>query len=227
MRTVDHLDSHLEYDHDPDSCPICHQGIEPRCVTFNVVSDDRGTPFVLELIFRCPRQACQRAFIATYRQSTLRHFPEGPFRLCSTAPYTVPPPKTADEVKALSPNYHAILSQSQAAEHWGLGQIAGVGYRKALEFLVKDYACHKNPGNAEKIQKVRISDVIKDFISDANIKTCAARATWLGNDEAHYTRKWTDKDIGDLKTLIRLTEAWVLNDLLTAKYLEGMKPKKE
>ena len=53
-------------------------------------------------------------------------------------------------------------------------------------------------------------------------KKQSARAAWLGNDEVHYVRKWQDKDIEDLKRLIRLTEAWVLHSLLTDDYLADM-----
>ena len=31
----------------------------------------------------------------------------------------------------------------------------------------------------------------------------------LGNDETHYSRKWVDMDINDLKILIRLTVTWM------------------
>ena len=45
---------------------------------------------------------------------------------------------------------------------------------------------------------------------------------WLGNDETHYVRKWEEKDIRDLKILIRLTESWIQNSILTDKYLREM-----
>lgn len=33
----------------------------------------------------------------------------------------------------------------------------------------------------------------------------AKASTWLGNDESHYTRKFTSKDINDLKKFIDAT----------------------
>lgn len=48
----------------------------------------------------------------------------------------------------------------------------------------------------------------------------------LGNDEIHFIRKWTDKDIDDLKVLIRLAMTWIENEVLTKKYLDSM-PVKE
>ena len=61
-----------------------------------------------------------------------------------------------------------------------------------------------------------------NYISDSNIKDCAAGATWLGNDETHYTRVWTENDINDLKILIQLTQNWISNELLTEKYRSAM-----
>ena len=55
----------------------------------------------------------------------------------------------------------------------------------------------------------------------------AKRATWLGNDETHYYKKWPEKDISDLKILIQLTVNSIDNQLLIEKYEKEMdKPKK-
>jgi hypothetical protein len=40
------------------------------------------------------------------------------------------------------------------------------------------------------------------FVRDTSVELCASRATWLGNDETHYIKKWPDKDLSDLKKLI-------------------------
>ena len=54
------------------------------------------------------------------------------------------------------------------------------------------------------------------------VKSCAQRATWLGNDETHYVRKWENKNINDLKLLIRLTCNWVTNNILTEEIVANM-----
>jgi len=70
-------------------------------------------------------------------------------------------------------------------------EICGVGYRKSLEFLIKDYLIGRAPegeGQAaavEAIKKKFLGTCIKEDIEDANIKLVAQRATWLGNDETH------------------------------------------
>ena len=49
------------------------------------------------------------------------------------------------EISELSENFVEIYGQSQVAENQGLNKICGVGYRKALEFLIKDFAKRKFP----------------------------------------------------------------------------------
>ena len=52
------------------------------------------------------------------------------------------------------------------------------------------------------------------------------RDTTLGNDETHYERRWTDKDIQDLKRLLTMTINAIDNELLAKKYEAEMKEKK-
>lgn len=135
-----------------------------------------------------------------------------------------PPPTIAKEITQISPSFFGLYKQAMAAEHHGLTDVFGMALRKALEFLIKDYAISKNPTEDAAIKAAKLGAVIKKHVSDANIKACAERAVWLGNDEAHYERRWTGHDATDLKTLIQLTLNWIANEQLTAKYLGSMTP---
>jgi hypothetical protein len=139
-------------------------------------------------------------------------------------PFSLKPPDIPEEITKLSSNFVEINGQAATAEQYGLNQIAGVGYRKALEFLIKDYCITRHPDKAKEIKGAWLATCIKTYVDDANTKLCAERAAWLGNDETHYVRRWEDKDIGDLKILIKLTIAWIHNNLLTKKYLSDMPP---
>jgi hypothetical protein len=212
------------YDKAPDHCPRCHHGIHAVKIGSNLIQKLESKGHILEIMYRCPRDECQHAFIGTYWQDKeyrTRH-PRGEYLLRHTAPYRPEKPDTPAEIIELSPSYHHIFAQSMAAEGFRLDQIAGCGYRRALEFLVKDYAIHKHPHASDAIKTRPLGACINEYVNDANVKACAARAAWLGNDETHYIRKWEEKDINDLKTLIRLTAAWILNELLTEKYLREM-----
>jgi len=224
MPRIEISGTRYEYDEDPDHCPICHHGIEAARIGSNVIERKSSEGNVLQILYRCPRKACQRAFIGTYRQNLdyHHHYPDGPFILRNTAPYRAEEPDVPEEIKKISSNYVEVYSQSITAEAFQLDQIAGVGYRKSLEYLIKDFAIHRNPDKQDDIKKSFLGSCINDYVDDANVKECAKRASWLGNDETHYVRKWEEKDINDLKVLIQLTQAWILNNLLTEKYLGEM-----
>jgi hypothetical protein len=159
-------------------------------------------------------------FIAQYeRRSTF-----DPLILKGIAPLTPSSPDVPLIVQALSPMFVKIYSQALTGEAHGLDHLTGIGLRKALEFLIKDFAIAEYPAKKPDIVVRNISSCLSEFIDDVNIKECARRAVWLGNDEAHYERKWADKDVDDLKRLIRLSMNWIENVLETRKYLAEMKP---
>ncbi len=92
-------------------------------------------------------------------------------------------------------------------------QICGAGFRKALEFLVKDYAvskvAKKKRDIRDKIARTFLGQCINDYLPTGPIQEAAKRAAWLGNDETHYYRTWTEQDIYDLIDLIHLTVKWI------------------
>ncbi len=60
------------------------------------------------------------------------------------------------------------------------------------------------------------------YVDNENIKQRAKRAVWLGNDETHYVRTWIDKDIKDLKLLIKLTVGWIEHAIITELLIADM-----
>lgn len=125
-------------------------------------------------------------------------------------------------IAAISPSFVEIHSQVQEAEGLGLTTLVGIGYRKAIEFLIKDYLVRTLPDKKEAIRQATLGQCINNYVSDPKVKVCAERATWLGNDETHYVRTWLDKDLQDLKVLIKLTQYWISSDILTSDYGRNM-----
>ena len=132
------------------------------------------------------------------------------------------PPTVPLEITQISPSFFGLYKQALAAEHHGLTDVFGMALRKALEFLIKDYAISKHPSDDATIKASMLGQVIKQYVADPNIRACAERAVWLGNDETHYERRWIGHDVTDLNTLIQLTLNWIANEQLTAKYLGSM-----
>ncbi|MGI2941168.1 hypothetical protein [Vibrio alginolyticus] len=206
-----------------DMCPHCHYSVKPTNITSSLSGNPDKSGAKLELVYRCTRNECSRLFISSYIRTTMQGTSRvGVFKYQNSSPVTVKNEQFQDEINQVSPSFCEIFNQASAAEQYGLHEIAGVAYRKSLEFLIKDYCIYKNNDSADNIRSLQLAKVIGQYVSDTNIKECAKRATWLGNDETHYVRKWGDKDLSDLKILIRLTLGWVLNCILTEKYLSEM-----
>ena len=206
----------------PNRCPQCHHAIEPVLVEGVVPQHDSMGPSTLELCFQCPQRNCHRLFIGRYSGEWEVGSYDHAYRLYSTTTYTPPPPTHEPEVAAISPQFQEVFKEAAAAEAWNLKGIAGCGYRKALEFLIKDYAVTLNPDRSDDIRAAFLGKVIEEFVPDAGVKACAKRAAWLGNDETHYVRRWSDHDRDDLKKLLALTESWITTAERTKAYLDGM-----
>ena len=215
----------VQYDRRPDRCPLCHHAIDP--LEHDVATIVGGGPSYLdtrlELVFQCTRHKCFHLFIGSYSRDYDTNLRLNTyFSLKGTAPTAFVDPPIHSDIAECSPMFTTIFCQAAAAEEAGLDQVAGVGYRKSLEFLIKDYCILVHPNDAEQIKAAFLGTVISRWVDDPRLKECVRRATWLGNDETHYVRRWEDKELSDLKLLIDLTSFWIASSLLTSRYLEEM-----
>ena len=213
----------------PDECPICHRGIVPITTDQAYVSantDERDWSGHLEICYRCPNANCRRMFVALYEQRVqVPHGERNRFFWLGIFPETVKPPDIPEPVRKLSPSFVKIYSQALAAEKKGLDEVCGPTLRRALEFLLKDYLIQNQVADEEAIKATALGTCIHNYVSDTNVKTCANRATWLGNDATHYERKYSTHDITHLKELITLTVYWLNSEIMTKKYGEDLTKK--
>jgi hypothetical protein len=215
----------LAIDRFPDSCPICHNKLQPvfKFAYFNGKE--------IQIVFLCPNEECKDLFISYYeRQQYSGYRASENYFYKGSLPWKVPKRDFSEEIKAISDMFIKIFNESREAEHDGLMEICGAGYRKALEFLVKDYLIKEKKLDAESIKGTYLGTCIDNHVDDANIKACAKRAAWLGNDQTHFYKKWEDKDLKDLKVLLELTVIWIQSECLTKKFMTEMpedKPKKK
>lgn len=204
----------------PPICPCCNAHIDPLPL-FAHTRDEHSNQLPLQIAYRCTKSSCRRLFIGLFEHGPMQNGHHVLY--CKEA---VPKQAYArlfkEHVTAISRNFCDIYNEAYAAEQYGLMQICGVGYRKAIEFLIKDYLIHNDPDKREQYEKTLLGPCIENHIKNDNIKTVAKRATWLGNDETHYVRKWSDKDLKDLQKLIDLTVYWIEHEELTRKALEDM-----
>lgn len=189
-------------------CPFCHALVNPKYLYLHENS----------LFAVCPNSDCDKHFVLSSRYSDC-NFDE--IQSNST------PGKRgfSSTIRRISPEFEKIYNQAYHAEQICLDQICGVGYRKALEFLIKDYLISEvaeDDATKELIKKTFLDKCIQDYVPNEQVKIVARRAVWLGNDETHYTRKWENKDVSHLKSLIDLTVRWIESDIETKELLNEM-----
>lgn len=197
---------------EPDLCPICYTRIKP--IFFRAYKEIGSA--ILQIVYRCPAKKCDKLFISYYERHT------DYFIFGFSVPRSVEKREFPENIQTLSGNFCNIYNQAYEAEKRNLTEICGAGYRKALEFLIKDYAIKKNEKDKVKISRMFLSNCINEYIEEGRIKSCAERATWLGNDAVHYYRTWEDKDLEDLKNLIELTVHWIELVLRSDEYTDEM-----
>lgn len=208
-----------------DECPICHHALKPTVLNSRYAMDsaDKATTLCnLYTMFFC--QKCRKVFLGKFRQSiglVSSHIADymGEYELF---PMTPNRESFSDDILGLSLTFVETYGQAQQAEAEGLSQICGIGYRKALEYLVKDYLCHKFPADEETIKAEALGQSLRR-IEDGRIQTLAQRATWIGNDETHYVRKHEDLDVKTMKTFIQAMIHFIDSELTFEKAL-GIDP---
>lgn len=186
------------YYDEPENCPLCHYAITPKCISYAWYKDNLDHRH-FAIFYTCTH--CFRPFVAHF----IDRFPDNP-QMSPQLDYCAPSFFSAQEfeknIKTLSPQFVKIFNQALEAESRQLDEIAGIGYRKALEFLVKDYCKHIHPEQGAEIERLPLGKCISDLIAQPSINILASRAVWIGNDETHYTRKLEGRDISDMKTFI-------------------------
>ncbi|MDY5635237.1 MAG: hypothetical protein SPF57_02590 [Streptococcus orisratti] len=194
----------------PSTCPHCGRTMSPQHVGESRSSDKSSysNKGHFSVIFRCSFEDCLKYFVVEYIHSE-------PSRGIAVD-YSYRPPikvRLPENVEKVSPTFVEIYSQATVAESEKLDQIAGVGYRKAAEFLIKDYVISKNPDDEETIKKNMLGKVISDYLSDfPKLQALAKSVAWIGNDETHYVRRHNNKDLQDLKRFILASAQFIAAD---------------
>lgn len=177
-------------------CPLCHTATSPTFINgYLIGSKENQIPLTAFVILYCPK--CKQLYTAKY------HFINGldVSVLVDIYPQHLSYIEFSDNITELSPEFVNIYTQSIEAEHnTSTKGLAGLGYRKSLEFLIKDYLIKLKHKDKDTIIKLELGQCISQL--DEDLQDIAKASTWLGNDEVHYFRKNPDYDINDLKDFI-------------------------
>lgn len=202
---------------EPTECPCCKHSLKPTTLHKEAIENNIGE-LALYVVYLCTH--CYEPFIckfvdleksSTFSSSKLysssvlksiepKHFEKKSFEDC---------------INEASSSFVKIYNEALEAEHYNLNEIAGIGYRKALEFLIKDFLIYHENIDENKVKSTALGCCIDTMINNPQLKTVASRATWLGNDQTHYEQKYTENDLNDLKRLINLSVHWISMIYLT------------
>ncbi|MBR3762225.1 MAG: DUF4145 domain-containing protein [Lachnospiraceae bacterium] len=225
LNLIDSQECSVEFDDKSiTECPQCHKSIVPNPI-FACVYQSDFLPHA-SILFHC--RDCASTFLAHYclpcSISGYNHISYTNVEFLCIEPQRVTKQIFDISINELSPRFVSIYNQSFAADTYGLDEIAGIGYRKSLEFLVKDFAIYLYPEAENTIKAMPLSQCIRNYIDNQQIKTLVERSAWIGNDEAHYIRKQTGRDINDMKSFIKAT-VYFISMYLIAEDASSMDPK--
>lgn len=219
----------------PEICPFCNRTVD---FSYNWMFEHEFEKETLssikhrfvDIIFTCPSPNCQRLTIYSYREiDPFKHdYTFENYYISETYYNQSEFPKTIDSI---SPDFVKIYNQALKAESLNLTEIIGLAYRKAFEFLIKDFIIYNNPNNDELHESVKNEKkfeqlLLKHFEHDGRIQSLSRRVAWLGNDEAHYLKLRSDHDVGDMKILIHLVVNYIDSDIESNKMINEIKPLK-
>ena len=197
---------------EPNICPLCSHSIQPVLLSnrFHFYNEDTNVG-CFSAFFECTH--CHKSFISTYdieyekAAGSTKYYKA--IKLLYTAPSKFKQQKFPDCITVNYPSFVKIYNQSLEAEFYSLDEIAGIGYRKSLEFLIKDFLILHEGKEENKVKPTPLGTCINTMIDNPQLKIVASRAAWLGNDQTHYEQKYTDQDINDLKRLVKLSVNWI------------------
>lgn len=176
-------------------CPICHKSGRPEyangCLVRSFNKDEKPLLFT---IWYCTN--CKKYYVSLHHmKSSLKEVEKD-----AQFPYPreIEENSIPQDVKDKYPDFTKIFSEASECERLGLLSIAGTGYRKALEFLVKDYLQQEQGLAKEDVGECRLEKCCQK-IEFEPIQKLSNAATWLGNDETHYIVKHPEYDIVQMK----------------------------
>jgi hypothetical protein len=221
----------IKIDGYPNQCPWCTHLITPEYAGngLTYLRPDSTAYVCAELPLICSNKKCNKLFLAVYVHleghpnyrvlSDSRRY----FTLKHTSPKTINLTTFDPIIKSLSNRFTIVFNEAEAAEQYGLENVAGPGYRKSLEILIKDFLISINPADQVVItHEHKLQKLITERIDHPLLRESVSRAAWLGNDEVHYARTWEDKDVSDLKSLIDIAVTFIAYEIKAQHYIASM-----
>ncbi|MEB6797951.1 hypothetical protein M1251_03730 [Staphylococcus aureus] len=197
----------------PNHCPWCKSSIRPNLLSQTQI-DTSNIEWPVSFILQCP--SCHKHFLQIYKVKLSKNRSILELEKDNEKPMPKNSFEYPSEINEISKEFNNIITQSSNAESLGYNHLAGIGYRKAIEFLVKDYLIVLKNEDRDSVSKRPLNQCISSIDND-RIQKLAKAATWIGNDETHYVRKHIDKDVQDLKSFLHALTSLVSLEIVISK----------
>lgn len=196
-------------------CPHCGIPIDPSVLSAESNSLKSELEGTFAVILSCTNSNCEKYHIQAF--SYTRANVNYTISVGDRIKYSYKPLLKNDlpqEIRDTFPEFDQVYNQALEAESMGLDQIAGLGFRKSLEFLIKSFAIRKEPESEESIKKESLNNTIQNRYKELpRIQNLLELSAWIGNDEAHFVRKHTSLDIQTMKRFIRSASMFISGEL--------------
>lgn len=204
---INNMGTFSDYEIDiPDICPFCGVAMDPRLISASYAEISRKNSFVITVTLQCTR--CENLFhIDKAENGQLTVMPQRPYF------------DLDKRIEVLYPTFSKIYLQSLQAQAEGLTEICGMGYRKALENLVKSYLIEKSSSNSQRILQEPLSQSIAK-IEDNSIQALAKAGAWLGNDQVHLLKKHPEYDVETMKQFIKVLAVIIIQEKTVAEAMK-------
>ncbi len=198
----------------PSICPHCGISCDGRVMSHHHYALNNLS--IVFFIFQCT--SCNKLFTATYRVEDRKS------TFCGMTPQNIS--SFSDSlIEQTSPRFIETYNQALRARDNGDLNLAAIGYRTAIEILVKDYAINELQKPREEVVKKKLFPAIKEYLSKTAFVNTADVIRILGNDHTHYERKYPDLDFNLLQEYMDIFIGLIRARLLIAHPPVSRRPK--
>lgn len=179
----------------PATCPFCGYGTDATYKSKIYYSFNDG--HILLAVCECT--SCHKSFFFACEDA------KGDLaKAACIYPNETVVPYSNDNLSAVSERFIDMYNQALKAEYNGSCELAAIGYRSALEILVKDFAIKELNEPEETASKQSLCDAIAKYLKQEELVRTADVVRILGNDYTHYKRKYPEHDFALLKKYMEI-----------------------
>lgn len=183
----------IEY---PSVCPICHTGCRPNFIYGHF---DESNTNLFTAMFAC--DPCGKIFMSKYRHTSYEA------NYLFSIPNGFQPEIFSERINLLSPKFVEVYNQSLHAEELGLKEICGAGYRKSIEYLMKDFCTLLDEESKDSIWNENLGSTI-NRIDDRRMRALSFAVKEIGNDQTHTVIKLSE-GLQEMKEFINALVSYI------------------